>query len=448
MVDYVWLWQDEGANWESRDKNVPLSVTPFAQAHDFLQQHSPNKRLVLAGWGGVTRHFESLHQRLPEDIVFAALSDSLGWDPVHEAFGKLGDRERWPIPWLEDDPSMCFPQFRASRFQTDMRRAKDLDCQGVLGIHWRHRIVDPTATYLARASWNRELTAPEHYRKFCAAQASGVRARQLADLLDDCDRNRAISSTFLGTYDKSGFANRVELAGDYSEAFNYASDEPQLAVLPVQRKTAERFRNLASQAQGPEERERLNYFAGFVGLIVPYCDALELAHQLDSVLKEAVKLRAAGKSDEARFHVLEQGLPLWLQMAPRVQQTMLEYQAILSTRNDLGQLASMQNKFVRIALERLRLSLKEFLGDLTPEMENAYTDAISAEGANPLRLFVPTRPTLIRTNEMLRIFINLSGPGKAGTVTVHTRPRGAEQWTATDATHAGRNVLHGDSRSL
>ena len=113
----------------------------------FLQRHAPGKRLVIAGWGGVTQHFESLHQRVPEDIVFSALSDTLGWDPTNEAFGKLGSRERWPIPWLEDDPSMWFPQFRASRFQTDMKRAKDFGCQGMLGIHWRHRMVDPTATY-------------------------------------------------------------------------------------------------------------------------------------------------------------------------------------------------------------------------------------------------------------------------------------------------------------
>ena len=81
------------------------------------------------------------------------MSDTLGWDPVNEAFGKLGSRERWPIPWIEDDPSMWFPQFRASRFQTDMQRAQDFGCQGMLGIHWRHRIIDPTATYLSRASW-------------------------------------------------------------------------------------------------------------------------------------------------------------------------------------------------------------------------------------------------------------------------------------------------------
>jgi hypothetical protein len=377
---------------------------------------------------------------LPEDVIFSALSDTLGWDPVHEAFGKLGSRERWPIPWIEDDPSMWFPQFRASRFERDMRHAQDLGCQGMLGIHWRHRVIDPTATYLARAGWNRQLSASDHYRSFCAAQASGSRGAELATLFDDCDRNHAISSTFLGTYDKSGFANRVELTGDYSEAFNYGSTGPELAVLPIQRNTADRFRKLAEQAESPLERNRIEYFAGFVGFMVPYCDAFEAAHKLDAVLKQAVELRAAGKQDEARKQVLDHGVPLWLTIAPLVRKTMVQYQAVIATRNDLGQLASMQNKLVRIALERLRLSIKEFLGELPPEMDNAYAAAISPEGANPPRLFIPTRPSLLKPGESLRLFINCPGQKDVIAVKLMTRRQGTQQWDANEATHVGRNV--------
>ncbi|MGA8149958.1 MAG: hypothetical protein WB952_03345 [Terriglobales bacterium] len=440
MVDYVWLWQDEDANWESRSRNVRLSIAPFAQAHDFLRRHAPNKRLVLAGWGGVTRHFESLHLRLPGDIIFAALSDSLGWDPVNEAFSKLGGRERWPIPWIEDDPSMWFPQFGASRFATDMKRAQDFGCQGMLGIHWRHRIIDPTATYLARSCWDSQLTASAHYRSFCAAQASGARAGELASLFDECDRNHAIASTFLGSYDKSGFANRVEIAGDYGEAFDYASTEPDLAVLSRQRVTAERFRQLASQATSPVERERLGYFAGFVGFMVPYCDAYESAHKLSDVLKEAVQLRATGKPDAARAHVVQRGIPLWLTMAPMVRTAMLEYQAIIATRNDQGQLASMQNKFVRIALERLRLSIKEFVNELPPEMDQVYSAAISPEAASPPRIFVPTRPSLLKPRQSLRIFIVAPGLEEASEVKLLTRRQGTQEWQTSTATHEGRSV--------
>ena len=440
MVDYVWLWQDERANWESRKKDVPLSITPFAQAHDFLKRHAPQKRLVLAGWGGVTRNFESLHQRLPEDIIFSALSDSLGWDPVNEAFGKLGGRERWPIPWIEDDPSMWFPQFRASRFESDMKRAQDFGCQGILGIHWRHRIVDPTATYLARACWDRELTASNHYRSFCAAQASDERAERLATRFDDCDRNHAISSTFLGSYDKEGFANRNEVTGDYAEAFNYVETEPELAVLPRQRETAERFRQLASQATTALERDRIGYFAGFVGLMVPYCDALETAHKLDAVLKHAVELRAAERQEEARSEAFQHGIQLWIAMAPNVRAAMLEFQHVISTRNDLGQLASMQNKLVRISLERLRLSIKEFTDELPPEMEQAYQLAITQEKGMPPRLFIPTRPSLVKPGEELRIFIIAPGLEEGSAVTLHTRRQGALHWKSIAAVHEARDV--------
>lgn len=175
-VDYVWLWEDEEMNWESRKSGQPLSVTPFLQAHDFLRRNTPKKKLVVSGWGGVARHFADFHRRLPGDVVFACLSDSLGWDPVNEVFGKLDGRERWPILWLEDDPSMWLPQFHVHRFERDVNRAAQMGCQGLLGIHWRHRIVDPTATHQARFSWDSHLAPLDHYRAFARTQAAGGNA--------------------------------------------------------------------------------------------------------------------------------------------------------------------------------------------------------------------------------------------------------------------------------
>jgi hypothetical protein len=174
--------------------------------------------------------------------------------------------------------------------------------------------------------------------------------------------------------------------------------------------------------------------------MVPYCDAYESAHKLDEVLKRAVELRSAGKQDEARAKVLQEGVPLWLTIAPLVRQTMVEFQSVIATRNDLGQLASMQNKLVRIALERLRLSIKEFLTELPEEMNQAYAASISPVGANPPRVFIPTRPSILRLGESLRIFINAPGHKDVVPVKLHTRRLGTQEWRMTDATHAGRNV--------
>jgi hypothetical protein len=174
--------------------------------------------------------------------------------------------------------------------------------------------------------------------------------------------------------------------------------------------------------------------------MVPYCDAYETAHKLDAVLKQAVELRAGGKQDEARAQVSQRGVPLWLAMAPMVKDVMLQYQAVIATRPNQGQLASMQNKFVRISLERLRLSIKEFLGELPPEMDQAYAAAISAESSNPARVFVPTRPSLLKPGESLRIFIVAPGCGEMAEVKLLTRPQGTQTWQTSTAAHAGRSV--------
>lgn len=438
-VDNVWLWEDETTNWNSRNSNIPLSVTPFMQAYEFLKRHAPEKRLVLGGWGGITRNFKSLHERLPEDIIFSALNDSLGWDPVHEAFGDLGGRERWPIPWLEDDPSMWLPQFRASQVEVDMKQASALGCQGMLGIHWRHRIVDPTATYFSRRAWSPGLSPVEHYGHYASTQASGKRVAELTTLLNDCDTGRAIVSTFTGDRDKEGFAVVNGLTPDYEEGFVYWKYRPDAKALPIQRDTAARFKALADTAETPLETERLGYFSGFVALMVPYCDAAEQAWQLDAVLKKAIELREADKEPEAKRLVLQKGVPLWLHIAPEIRQTLLDYQSIVSTRNDLGQLASMQNKAVRMALERLRLSVQEFAGEL-PEMDRAYAAAI-APAQNPApRLFLPTRLSLLTQNEKMRLFIMAPDSPAESAISLNWRVQGARGWNRVRARHEGRSV--------
>jgi hypothetical protein len=441
MVDYVWLWEDENANWESRKKNIPLSITPFAQAHDFLRRHAPNKKLVLAGWGGVTRNFQSLHQRLPGDIIFSALNDSLGWDPVNEAFGKLDGRERWPIPWLEDDPSMWLPQFRASRFEMDMKRAESFGCQGMLGIHWRSRIVDPTSTYFGRANWDATLTATKHYTVFSTTQASGDRGEKLASLFVDCDQGRQILSTFTGKYDVEGHAVTIETTPDYDQGFKYWQSPFKERLIASENHIAQNFLHLASGASSVTEKERLAYFSGFVNMTALYGETYNTAHQLGEVLAAATKSRNEGKLAAAKATILRDGVPLWLTMAAFARRTMLEYQSIISTRDEQGQLASMQNKFVRIALDRLRLSIGEFIGEFPEELDRGYIRAIAADVTAPSRVFIPTRPSILKAGEIVRLFIAAPSNGNIQTVKLYTLVDGNASWNVQSAMHAGRNVF-------
>ena len=441
-VDHVWLWEDEQMNWESRKTGQPLSVTPFVQAHDFLRRHAPKKRLVLSGWGGVARHFADFHRRLPGEIIFACLSDSLGWDPVHEVFGKLEGRERWPIPWIEDDPSMWLPQFHVNRFQRDLDLAAGYGCQGVLGIHWRHRIIDSTAMYQARFSWDAGLTPAEHFRAYASTQASGARAVRLGAILQDADLNQKLLGTSTGEV-KDGHVVTREFSGDYSEAFTFwAGFQPAPAVMESQKQVAEALRSLAAGASSPDEQERLEYLTRYVEMLVPYAETWVLAHRLNLKLADARKMKAGGQAAAAREKVLREALPMWLEMAPKVRETMLDFQRIVATRNDLGQLASMHNKFVRLALVRLRLSIKEFTGELPPEAGKLFAEVTQPDSTAPHRLFAPTRPTMLARGETVRLSAVVPGNGRIADVTLHTRPHRTSRWAAAPAKLAGRRTFH------
>jgi hypothetical protein len=428
-VNYVWLWESESLSWASQRGNVPLSVTPFKQAHDFLKRHASKKRLVISGWGGVVRHFEYFHKALPEDIVFSSLNDSLGWDPVNVAYGKLEGRERWPIPWLEDDPGMWQPQFHVARSVRDMDLAEQYGCQGVLGIHWRNRIMDIDAGFQSGYSWNKNLTPAKFFQGFAAAQAREPRATKLAKTLEETDRDRLILCSWTGNV-KNGRSETREYDGDYNEGFTFwGGYEPPESVKKSQAMVAQLLRALANAASSPAEHERLNYLTRYMEFVIPYSESWSMATHLNQRLQQASELKKQNKVDEARQLILMDGVPIWLQLAQKVREVFLDYQEVVSTRNDQGQLASMHNKYERLALYRLRASMKEFLGELPPEVERLFAESRRPDDKAMLRVFVPTRPTLLGPGERVRILTVVPGPVKVVHVTLFTRSKEAQAWS-------------------
>jgi hypothetical protein len=439
-VDYVWLWEDEEMSWVSQKQHVPLSVTPFRQAHDFLKRHAPDKRLVISGWGGVVRHFEDFHTRLPEDIIFSSLNDDLGWDPVNEEFAKLGSRERWPIPWLEDDPAMWLPQFHVHRGAEDAERAERFGCQGLLGIHWRSQMMDLDAGFQAQRSWDQSLKPAEYFRRFASVQARSPRSEKLADILERTDRDRLILCSFFRRTD-NGHAEMHEYTGDYNEAFQFWNGyEPSAEIKASQAEVARQLRTLADSASSATERERVDYFARYVEFLTPYAESWSLAYGLNQVLQQTQDLKKKGDPAAARQKMMVDGAPLWIKLAPLVREVLLGYQGAVSERNELGQLASMHNKYERLALFRLRASMKEFLGQLPPETERLFADVRRADPKVAPRVFLPTRPSLLVRGDAVRVFAVAPGGQAVSRVTFFTRRLGNEQWEAVEMAAMGRRT--------
>ncbi len=128
--------------------------------------------------------------------------------------------------------------------------------------------------------------------------------------------------------------------------------------------------------------------------------------------------------------ILTEGVPLWLQIAPKVHEVFADYQEIVSTREDQGQLASMHNKYERLALDRLRASMKEFLGELPPDVEQAFAESREADAHAAPRAFVPTRPTVLRKGEHVHINVVVPGPAKVVRATLFTRSQDTHTWSS------------------
>ena len=427
-----------------RKQGVPLSVTPFKQAYDFLKRHAPEKRLVISGWGGVVRHFAYFHKALPEDIIFSSLNDNLGWDPVSEEYGKLEARERWPIPWLEDDPAMWLPQFHVARFVRDMDLAEQVWVPGPVG----HPLAASHHGYRRRFSgWllvEQGADPNQILPGFCLGPGPRTTRRQIGKGLGG-HGPRPADSVLVDGQIKNGHSEINEYSGDYDEAFQFWMDyEPPDSVKKSQAEVAQQLRALTDSASSPAERERLNYLTRFVEFLTPYSESWSLAYHLNQKLQKASELKKQNKADEARNLIVTEGVPLWLKLAPLVREVFLDYQEIVSTRNDLGQLASMHNKYERLALYRLRASMKEFLGELPPETEQLFAEVRQPDDKAIPRIFIPTRPTVLRKGERVRINAMVPGPVKVGRVTLFTRLQDTLAWSAAPMKLEGRRTYLGE----
>ena len=91
---------------------------------------------------------------MPKHMPMSGLNRAVGWSPVDPAFGRIQGRPKWVISWLEDDPAMTSPQLWVGRMRKDAADALAYGCTGLIGLHWRTRMLGPNVSALAAAAWD------------------------------------------------------------------------------------------------------------------------------------------------------------------------------------------------------------------------------------------------------------------------------------------------------
>ncbi|MFI5349805.1 MAG: malectin domain-containing carbohydrate-binding protein [Elusimicrobiota bacterium] len=162
-LDYFWLWTPENWTWaENKPEEFAAAARDIRSAQAALDALGNPFTLATAGWVlGPVGDRSALDSILPKTSPMSAINREVGGDLIESGFGGLIGRPKWAVPWMENDPHLTLPQLWAGRMRYDAADARRLGCTGLLGIHWRTRIMAPNVSALAAAGWDQSYVSGE-----------------------------------------------------------------------------------------------------------------------------------------------------------------------------------------------------------------------------------------------------------------------------------------------
>jgi hypothetical protein len=155
-LDYYWFWTPEDWTWGNpKDEAVAATVGDLKAAIEAAKNVKSPFILATCGWVlGPPKDRALFDNILPKDMPMSCINRNVGFAPVETGFARVEGRPEWAIPWLEDDPGLTIPQLWVGRMRRDAADALAYGCSGLLGIHWRTRVLGPNVSALAKAAWD------------------------------------------------------------------------------------------------------------------------------------------------------------------------------------------------------------------------------------------------------------------------------------------------------
>ena len=179
-LDYYWFWTPEGWTWSNpKDEQVEATLADFRAAIAAADKVKPPFTLATCGWVlGPPKDRALFDNVLPKEMPVSCINRNVGFAPVEPGFARIEGRPQWAIPWLEDDPALIIPQLWAGRMRRDAADALAYGCTGLMGIHWRTRILGPNVSALAHAAWQQKKWNPDFGRKIKPSQLKPTEGRE------------------------------------------------------------------------------------------------------------------------------------------------------------------------------------------------------------------------------------------------------------------------------
>lgn len=382
VVEHKHILSEFDRGGEVGKQNRAMEGVRLAQyalvAHAVLNRYENPPKLVISGWGGDRRlisaeYYEGLDKLLPKDVIFSSL-DLIGPIPrVDEIYNELpADRERWPIPWLENDGDQWQPQPYVKIYAGLMDKLLAGGSQGVLGIHWRTRCIGENFQYLCDRAWNPSLTLDKFYEDYAASLYGKERAKELGAIHKELD---ALPYRWVGG------DGQVECAIFWWG--NVGSEDLKNKLADIRAKLAE------IKLENPSAKANLNWLLARIDWVLAY-------REMNALAKKAEKFINEKNYDEA-LRTLED---------PAFERGFRAYAPRLSTRGEYGVLATVATKAYYWWLENYELCKKNSKLKATNPHEKDWL-------ASETKILLPRRFTSVEENSDLILNPIVLGGGDA-----------------------------------
>ena len=450
-INYYWFWTPEGWTWGGNDEGqLKATVADIQAAIDAADAVNAPFSLATCGWVLGPADDRALFDRLlPKELSLSCINRQVGYEPVDPAFADVTRPGKWAIPWLEDDPALTAPQLWVGRMRQDAFDARRYGCNGLMGIHWRTRILGPNVSALAHAAWDQSgwrqpagvgraaVPAGEPGSVGRAAVPAGERSTPRGLPADDfyLDWARALFGEEVGSAVAAIFTavdGRLPVTSQWiGGPGGQQPDARPWDTVKAEFQYVSDMEALEPRVKGAGNRARFAYWLAQFR----YMRAQGKMHCTWAEYNAAVAA-AKAEPDPARQAAVarEKALPLRRQLVALVEEIYSHLLATVSSPGEMGTIMNWEQHILPGLLAEPGKELASLLGeDLPPDAQ----PRTSYRG--PVRVIVPTVRTSLAEGEGLdlRVLVLSESPAE---VSMIWRPFGTRGGKTIPAQHVARRV--------
>jgi Glycosyl hydrolase family 67 N-terminus len=390
-LDYYWLWTPEDWTWkEVKPAQITAVTNDLLAAIRAWKSAKVPFQLATCGWVlGPPQDPALFDAILPQNVAVSCINREVGKSPVNPAFARVAGRSKWAIPWLEDDPALTAPQLWVGRMFRDASDARRYGCDGLMGIHWRTRLVGPAVSALAQAAWERN--GPSY------SDGDAERSDSVERFYLDWARHQFGESA--GT-DAAAIFQRIDgrlpRPSDWVKGpGGLRADSRSWESVAGAFGFVDELRALRNQVEGPGNRERFDYWLNTFRYLKAMARLSVVVDRFAAGWSNVLQApNPATRREEARRKLL----PLRLELVQSVGEVYRHLLSTVGNPGELGTVANWEQHISPVLLERPGLALEALLGEPLPREAQPWGDY-----RGPARLLVPTVRTSFRPGESLKL---------------------------------------------